>query len=117
MNESYGVKVVYRWRAGDQTFYEEKILHFEAESFDQAYEKAEKFARINCIETEHKNPKGQRVWIDKFYLLDCYMTYEEEIYSRIFKNPFGNDEEKMLDFLNCHSSVEEMYPLRNAELN
>lgn len=115
MSDRYGVKVVYRRRVGDETFYEEQILRVEAESFDQAYERAEVYAKTFC--DEHVNPFGQRVWVERFYLLDCYLVNEEEVYSRIFKNPFGNDEEKMLDFLDCHSSVEAMYSLRNAEFN
>lgn len=115
MNDSYGVKVLYRRWAGEEVFYEEQILHVDAESFDQAYEKAEACAKTYC--GEHMNPYGQKVWVEKFYLLDCYLANDEEIYSRIFKNPFGDDEEKLLDVLDSHSSAEEMFPLRNAEFN
>lgn len=115
MSDIYGVKVVYRRRAGEEVFYEEQILRVEAEDFDQAYERAKA-----CVETyceEHVNPFGQRVWVEGFHLLDCYLADEEEIYSRIFQNPFGDDEEKLLTLLERHSSVEEMYSLRNAEFN
>lgn len=115
MRDIYGVKILYRRKAGEEIFYEEQILRVEAESFDQAYEKAEALAEVFC--EAHVNPRGQKVRVDQFYLLDCYLADDEEIYSRIFKNPFGDDEEKLLQTLECHSTPEEMLPLRNIEFN
>lgn len=116
MNESYGIKAVYRYRVAEETFYEEQIIRVEANDFDQAYDKAEAYAREYSGD-EHVNPRGQRVVIDRYWLLDCYLMTEEEMYSRIFKNPFGEDEEAMLNALDCACTPEEMQPLRNAEFN
>ena len=44
----YGVKVIHTYMVGedDQRFYEELILRVKAQSFDEAYEKAEKYMRF-----------------------------------------------------------------------
>ena len=115
MSESYGVKVLYRYRVEEESFYEEQIIRVEADDFDQAYDKAREYAE--AYSEEYTNPKGQKVVTDAIWLLDCYLMTEEEMYSRIFKNPFGSDEESLLNFLDCACSPEEMYPLRNAEFN
>ena len=78
MNESYGVKAVYRYRVAEETFYEEQIIRVKASDFDQAYDKAEVYAKEYSGD-EHVNPRGQRVVIDAFWLLDCYLMTEEEM--------------------------------------
>ena len=58
---TYGVKVIHTITVGenDQRYYEELILRVEADSFDNAYEKAESYMKDAAC--EYKNPKGDTV--------------------------------------------------------
>ena len=57
----YGVKVIltYSVEPDNRKFYEESIYLVDAESFDDAYEKAEKYT--SEIDLEYTNPKGKKL--------------------------------------------------------
>ncbi|MDJ1504038.1 DUF4288 domain-containing protein [Xanthocytophaga agilis] len=111
----YGVKLVYVFTIQglpiveliDKNYienyrgYEESIVIIKAQSFDEAYELAEKVARKN--ESDHTNIYGQRV--EKRYLesLDCFWIFEEriksgmEVYSQMIDSTTQVETEDFLD--------------------
>jgi len=116
----YGVKVVYKYVFGagkKPPVYEEQVLYLEAESFDDALNKAEDYAETYCVCGEQVNPAGETVRIECYWILDCYMSDQEEAYSRLFNNQTGLDEEAMIDMLSDNCSRGERSPLRSARYN
>ena len=117
----YGVKVIYTYSvANRKKYYEEMILSVEAESFDKAYEKAEKYAEGYC--DEHINPNGELVKTEKIELLDCFLAYDEEndvqeLYSAITKNNTSLREEEFYLAFSEQCDAEELYDLRFEEFN
>lgn len=109
----YGVKVVYKYvfGVGDKPpIYEEQVLHLEADSFDDALDKAEEYAQTYCDCSGHFNPDGEQVYIECFWVLDCCMSDQEEAYSRIFSTESWMDAEEVVDIL--ADSCTGMLPLR-----
>ena len=70
----YSVKVLHTYAVGNKKFYETSILLTDADSFDEAYEKAERFVAQN--NDEYTNIKGEAVKTEKVELLDCFCTYD-----------------------------------------
>ena len=116
----YGVKVVYKYVFGSEDrlpVYEEQVLHLEADSLDDALEKAEEYAQTYCDCGEHVNPDGEQVRIECFWVLDCCMSDQEEVYSRIFTGDTWMDEEEIVDMLadNCAGALP--MHMRDAHFN
>ncbi len=118
----YGVKVIHTHTVGedDRRFYEELILRVDAESFDEAYEKAEKYMR-DCV-YDYTNTKGEKVRTFKIELLDCFLAYDEEddvqeVYSSFSTNHTSLLEEEYYNAITTSCDVNEMYPLRDKEFN
>ena len=61
----YGVKVIFTYSVepDNRKFYEESIYLVDADSFDDAYRKAEEYTKD--FDLEHTNPKGQKVKTEK----------------------------------------------------
>ncbi len=75
----YGVKVVYKYVVHSQkpqVLYEEQILKINADSFDEAYQKAEKY--IESYIDKYTNINGDNVEISLYKEVDCFKCYEEE---------------------------------------
>lgn len=113
----YGVKVIYKYVFGAgkrPPLYEEQVLHLEAESFDDALNKAEDYAETYCMCGEQMNSAGELVRIDCYWIMDCYMSDQEEAYTRLFTNATILDEDAMINILADSCTRDERGPLRSA---
>ncbi len=89
--DAYGVKLVYKYvvhSQNPQELYEEQILKIYAESFDDAYQKADK--HVESYIDKYTNINGDNVEIFLYKEVDCFKCYEddsdiEEIYSGFLK--------------------------------
>ena len=118
----YGVKVIYTYSVGEdcRKFYEEQILSVNAESFDDAYEKAEQYT--SEYDTEHTNPKGEMVKMEKVEFVDCFLAFDEEgdvqeIYSSTTQNKTSLTDEQFYIAISNQCTNEELYDLRYEEFN
>ena len=118
----YGVKVIFTYSVepDNQKFYEESIYLVDAESFDDAYEKAEEYTKE--IDLEHTNPKGQKVKTEKIDFVDCFLVFDEEdgvqeIYSTTFKNKSSLSEECFYKAITNQCDADELFDLRYEEFN
>ena len=118
----YGVKVIFTYSVepDNQKFYEKSIYLVDAESFDEAYKKAEEYTKD--VDLEHTNPKGQKVETEKIDFIDCFLAFDEEngvqeIYSTTFKNNSSLSEEEFYKAITIQCAGEEMYALRYEEFN
>ena len=118
----YGVKVIFTYSVepDNRKFYEESIYLVDAESFDDAYEKAERYAKD--YDLEHRNPKGQKVKSEKIDFVDCFLAFDEEdgvqeIYSATFKNKSSLSEEGFYKAITNQCDADELFDLRYEEFN
>ena len=118
----YGVKVIHTHTIGkdDRRYYEELILIVEADSFDNAYRKAELYMKDAVC--EYTNPKGETVKTLSIEAVDCFLAYEpeddvQEVYSSFSINRSSLSEEKYYKAISSSCGEEELRPLRNAEFN
>ena len=118
----YGVKVIltYSVEPDNRKFYEESIYLVDADSFDDAYRKAEEYTRE--FELEYTNPKGQKVKTEKIDFIDCFLAFDEEdgvqeIYSSTLKNKSSLSDEDFYEAITNQCDAEEMYDLRYDEFN
>ena len=118
----YGVKVIYTYTVGNnyKKYYEEQILSVNAGSFEEAYEKAEKYAA--GYNDAYTNPRGDRVKTEKIEVLDCFLALEEEadvqeIYSSFMKNKTSLTENEFYDAITNQCNAKELYNLRYQEFN
>ena len=118
----YGVKVIFTYSVepDNRKFYEESIYLVDAESFDDAYEKAEEYTKE--IDLEHTNPKGQKVKTEKIDFVDCFLAFDEEdgvqeIYSATFKNKSSLSEEGFYKAITNQCDADELFDLRYEEFN
>ena len=119
---TYAVKVIYTYSVGDtgRKLYEQSILSVKADSFDEAYEKAEKYAHSCCL--DYENPAGERVRTDGFELLDCFLAFDEdddvqELHSCFTRNKTQLDEAAYYAAITDQCDEDELLPLRNSEFN
>ena len=119
---TYGVKVIHTHTVSedDQRYYEELILRVEADSFDDAYEKAELYMKDAVC--GYKNPKGDTVKTLSIEAVDCFLAFEpngdiQEIYSSFSINNSSLTEEEYYKAISSSCGEEELRPLRNAEFN
>ncbi len=118
----FGVKVMFTYSVQPDTrkYYEETVYLVDAESFDEAYKKAEKYTKD--FDMEHMNPKGQIVKTEKIDFLDCFLAFDEEdgvqeIYSTTLKNNSSLLEEDFYKAITSQCDADEMYDLRYDEFN
>ena len=118
----YGVKVIYTYSVGEdcRKFYEEQILSVNAESFDDAYEKAEQYT--SEYDTDHTNPNGEMVKTEKVEFVDCFLAFDEEgdvqeIYSSTTQNKTSLTDEQFYIAISNQCTNEELYDLRYEEFN
>ena len=89
--DAYGAKLIYKYVVDGlypQELYEEQVLKIYAESFDEAYQKADKF--VESYKDKYTNINGDNVEISLYKEVDCFKCYEddgdiEEIYSGFLK--------------------------------
>ena len=118
----YGVKVVYTYSVGEKKkkYYEEQILLVDADSFVEAYKKAE--AYISEYDTEYINPAKEIVKTEKIEMLDCFEAFDadgdvQEIYSSTTKNRSSLTEEEYYQVITDQCEADEMYDLRYGKFN
>ena len=119
---TYGVKVIHTHTVGenDQRYYETLILRVEADSFDDAYEKAELYMKDAVC--EYINPKGDLVKTLRIEAVNCFLAYEpegdvQEVYSSFSSNHSSLTEEEYYEAISSSCWEEELRPLRNAKFN
>ena len=114
--QMYGVKLIFKYTVNDAVFYEESIVRVRADSFDKAYEKAEKYAEER-LDKEHINPDGNRVLMSFEGAVDCFGICDdnediEEVYSSFTKKPEAMSENEHFELLSKSCTKEEMKVLR-----
>lgn len=84
--DTFGVKLIYKYvvhSPNPQVLYEEHILKICADSFDDAYQKTDKY--IESYINKYTNINGDAVEISLYKVVDCFKCYNdsdvEEIYS------------------------------------
>ncbi|MBR2953310.1 MAG: DUF4288 domain-containing protein [Clostridia bacterium] len=84
--DTFGVKLIYKYvvhSPNPQVLYEEQILKICADSFDDAYQKTDKY--IESYIDKYTNINGDAVEISLKKVVDCFKCYNdsdvEEIYS------------------------------------
>ncbi len=118
----FGVKVIFTYSVEPENrkYYEESIYFVQAESFDEAYEKAEQYT--NAFDSEYINPKGKKVKVEKIDYLDCFHAFDEEdgvqeVYSTIFKNKTSLSENDFYNAVTFSCDEEDLSDLRHQEFN
>lgn len=118
----YAVKLLFQYIIQDekQSFYEESIRLFHAETPDEAFEKAETMAAGEA--DEYINTDGKKVRYSFYDSVGTFWLFDEpefedgtEVYSVFFEMENPEDDPIEKRYKCC--SVEDMYPLRNAEFN
>jgi hypothetical protein len=115
----YSVKIIFKYQVENgMVFYEESIVLFNAASFEDAYEKAEKYVK-EYISKEYTNIYGQKVVQSVERYADCFLVYPEEdateVYSGFFMNRNGICEKEYIDLLADTCTAQELKPLRSLE--
>lgn len=112
----YGVKIIYRNTVENKVVYEESILKIRADSFDEAYALAEKYANdvIDACDGE-PNRNGEPVRVSVAAYVDCFHMQEEndkieEVFSSYIKNETSLAEEDLLKQLTSVCSEEDLKP-------
>lgn len=118
----YGVKVIHTHTVGseDRRFYEESILKVDAESFEEAYEKADKYMQ-NAV-CSYKNIYSENVKTVSIEIIDSFLAYEpeedvQEVYSSFFTNHSALAEDAYYKAITSPCDEKELRPLRNIEFN
>ena len=113
----YSVKLIIRHTVETgEVFLEESILILDADSFDDAYLKAEKYAKENELCAPYDNLYGKLVHSEIVSYADCFLVYDDErvveVYSSIRRCSDGMNEKAILSVLEDSCDREEMIPLR-----
>ena len=118
MQAKYSVKLIIRSVVETgEIFLEESILMIKADSFDDAYERAERYVEDNGICDAYRNVKGQLVTLEVVSYADCFLVFDDdeevtEVYSSI-KIPNETMTEKLIVSVEEMSATrKEMLPLR-----
>lgn len=118
----YAVKLLFQYTVENENrrFYEESIRLFHADSPDEAFEKAEKMAAGET--DEYVNTDGKKVKYSFYDSVGTFWLFDEpefedgtEVYSVYFEMENPEDDPIEKRYKCC--TAEDMYPLRNAELN
>ena len=113
----YSVKLLFRYSVDDGgTFFEESVVMFDADSFDDAYNKADKYIRDNELTLPYRNIEGKTV-TRQVKAVDCFSVTERddgmEVYSSFRKNRNLMPDDVFADMLLDFSTAEELIPLRH----
>ena len=113
----YSVKMIIKYTVETgEVFLEESILLLDAESFDDAYKKAECYVTKNDVCGSYRNLKGHTVHKEIVSFADCFSVYDDdaviEVYSSIHKPRPELPEETLLCALTESCCKEEQFPLR-----
>ncbi|MCM1226494.1 MAG: DUF4288 domain-containing protein [Clostridium sp.] len=116
--KSYSVKILYQFIIENEKrrFFEESIVLFRAASFDEALEKAEKYAESQNY--EYTNTYGVRIYFRFYKALEAFVICDEiifedglEVFSAMYEMNGSGRESAEKIFKRC--SAEDMYILRS----
>ena len=113
----YSVKMLIRHAVeSGEVFFEESIIMLEADSFDDAYVKAEKYAKDNEIDISYENMYGKHVESKVVSFTDCFSIYDDEdvieVYSSMIKCRNDLPEDSVIAFFEETCDRQDMLPLR-----
>lgn len=99
-----------------EVFLEESILMLEAESFDDAYQKAASYVKENDVCDAYRNLEGYTVRKEIVSFADCFSVYDDdavvEVYASIHKPRSELPEGTLLCALTESCGKEELLALR-----
>jgi len=113
----YSVKLIIRHTVETgEVFLEESVLMLNADSFDDAYSKAERYVKENGVCAEYKNIYGTRVHTEIISYADCFSIYDDEdvveVYSTIRRSRKAMPENTIISVLEDSCTRKDMLPLR-----
>ena len=116
----YSVKLIIKSTAETgEVSLEESILMLDANSFDDAYDKAERYVEENGACVPYENIFGKRVDVEIVSYADCFQIDEDdevtEVYSSIVRPNAELTEETIVAVHEASASEEERKPFRYAE--
>lgn len=118
----YGVKVIHTHTVGADEYriYEELILLVNADSFDEAYEKAGRYMHDSIC--GYVNTNGEVVKTLSIEAIDCFLACEpeadvQEIYSSFSANHTSLSEAEYYTMITDSCDEKELFSLRNKEFN
>lgn len=112
----YSVRLLLQYTVeGGDTFFEDSVVMFEADSSEDAYDKADRYVKDNGLTEPYRNAEGFTVTC-KARVVDCFSVIEEddgtEVYSIFRKNRTPLSDTDFSAILTDGCSVEERKPLR-----
>ncbi len=110
----FGVKLVYKYVVHSQkpqVLYEEQVLKINADSFEEAYEKADGY--IESYLNKYTNIDGDTVEISLYKVVDCFKCYEEENGIQEVYSGFLKLEDSALKSISSPCEAEELRILRH----
>lgn len=118
----YSVKLIIKSTAETgEVSLEESILMMNADSFDDAYDKAERYVEEYGVCDPYENIFGKRVTVEVVSYADCFRVDEDEdetvteVYSSIVRPNAELTEETIVAVHEASASEEERKPFRYAE--
>ena len=112
----YSVRLLLQYAVdGGDTFFEDSVLMFEADSFEDAYEKADRYMKDNGLTEPYRNAEGLTV-TRTARAVDCFSVIEEddciEVYSTFRKNKTPLPDTEFAAILTDACTAEDLKPLR-----
>lgn len=116
----YSVKLLIKSTAeSGEVSIEESILMLDANSFDDAYDKVERYVEEYGVCVPYENIFGKRVDVEVVSYADCFQIDEDdevtEVYSSIVRPNAELTEETIVAVHEASASKEERKPFRDAE--
>ena len=113
----YSVKMVVKHSVETgEVFLEESVIMLEADSFDEAYRKAEQYVKEKGICRSYDNMSGARVHSEVVSFADCFSVYDDEdvveVYASTVKCSGDLREDTIISLFEKSCTREELLPLR-----
>ena len=115
----YSVKIIFKYSVETgEVFFEQSVIMLNADSFEDAYCRAELYVNESGMCESYVNLKGKRVEVKVVSFADCFSVYDDdevtEVYSSFLKAE-GTSEDDILSVLEGGCSREELLPLREFD--
>ena len=113
-NDIFGVKLIFKYVVNSkmpQVLYEEQILRIKAESFDNAYQKADEY--VASYIDKYTNINGDTVEISLHKEVDCFLAYDEKDEIQEVYSGFYNLDGNALNVISAPCEKEEIHILRH----
>ncbi len=115
----YSVKLIIKSTVeSGEVSLEESILMMDADSFDDAYDKAEQYVEERGVCDAYRNYEGQVVTREIVSYADCFAPFEDdddevtEVYSSIIRPDEKLTEEMIVATLRRYSTRKDLLPFR-----